>query len=148
MMVTVRQMRQHWAVELRIEFWAAKWLVATARLVRVNRTFFANTLSKASSSASNAEGASSSLSSRFRLEGAQSLLDVASTAWDGFANSGKALAFEILPKVRSVDCLLTEDIERYQRLRRCSAPSVFGHEVGSRYGFRRRKERLTTQEIC
>jgi hypothetical protein len=79
-------------------------------LGRVNRTFFAKILSKASSSTSNVEGASSSLSSRFLLEGGQSLLEVASASLDGFTKVGKALAFETLPKVRSVDCLLPEDI--------------------------------------
>jgi len=67
------------------------------------------------------------------------LLDVASTALDGFADSEMALTFEIFPKVRSVDCLLAEAIESYQRQWRCSVPSVFGHEVGSRYGFSKKE---------
>lgn len=77
-----------------------------AQLGRVHRTFFAKTLSNASSSTSDVEGASSSLSSCFLLEGGQSRLEVARASLDGFTNVGKALALETLPKARSVDCLL------------------------------------------
>lgn len=99
--------------------------MGVAKLGRIHRTFFAKTLSKANSSTSNVEGASSSLSSRFLLEGEQSLFEVASASLDGFTNLGKALDFETLPKVRIVDCLLPEDI-----LEGWGTPSVVGHDFG------------------
>lgn len=108
--------------------------MATAKLSQVYRTFFAKTLSKASSSTSNVEGASSSLSSRFLLEGVQSLLEVANASF-GFTKVGKALAFETLPKVRSVDCLLPEDI-----MGGWDDPSVFEREVGRYDGSLSREE--------
>jgi hypothetical protein len=98
--------------------------VGVAKLGRIHRTFFAKTLSKANSSTSNVEGASSSLSSRFLLKVAQSLFEVASASLAGFTNLGKALDFETLPKVRIVDCLLPEDILKGWRT------PLFGHDFG------------------